>query len=44
MINRLGMNDYPVFIMNRREVSLSMPNHLSMTGNNFISTVSASGI
>ena len=42
MINRLGMNDYPVFIMNRREVSLSMPNHLSMTGNNFISTVSAS--
>lgn len=42
MINRLGMNDYPVFIMNSREVSLSMPNHLSMTGNNFISTVSLS--
>ena len=42
MINRLGMDEYPVFIMNKSKISLSMPNHLSMTGNNFISTVSAS--
>ena len=42
MINRLGMNEFPVFIMNKSKISLSMPNHLSMTGNNFISTVSAS--
>lgn len=40
MINRLGMNEFPVFLMNRSKITLSMPNHLSMTGNNFISTVS----
>lgn len=39
MINRLGMNEFPVFLMNRSKVTLSMPNHLSMTGNNFISTI-----
>lgn len=40
MIKRLGLTDNPVFIYHKNSILLSMPGHLSLTGNTFISEVS----
>ena len=40
MLKRLGLTDNPVFIYHKDKIMLSMPGHLSLTGNNFISQVS----
>ena len=40
MLKRLGLTDNPVFIYHKNSILLSMPGHLSLTGNNFISQVS----
>ena len=40
MIKRLGLGNNPVFIFNKENILLSMPAHLSLTGQNFISSVS----
>lgn len=42
IINRLGLNQNPVFVINQSEITLSMPNHLSLTGKNFINRISKS--
>ena len=39
MITRLGLNEHPVYIFHNEKIMLSMPSHLSLTGQNFISTV-----
>ena len=39
MITRLGLNEHPVYIFHGEKIMLSMPAHLSLTGQNFISTV-----
>ena len=40
MLKRLGLTDNPVFIYHKDKIMLSMPGHLSLTGNNFISQIS----
>lgn len=39
IINRLGLSDNPVFVINQSDITLSMPNHLSLTGQNFINKI-----
>ena len=40
MLKRLGLTENPVFIYHGSSIMLSMPAHLSLTGQNFISQVS----
>ena len=39
MIRRLGIEDHPVFIISKAYITLSMPDHLSLTNTNFISKI-----
>lgn len=39
IINRLGLNENPVFVITPSDIVLSMPNHLSLTGQNFINRI-----
>ena len=40
MLTRLGLDSNPVFIFSTGKILLSMPSHLSMTGINFLSSIS----
>ena len=40
MLTRLGLDSNPVFIFSSGKILLSMPSHLSMTGINFLSSIS----
>jgi hypothetical protein len=42
MINRLGLQDYPVFVLDNSSVTLSLPGHLSMTNTRMFNSVSHS--
>ena len=39
MIRRLGIEEHPVFIISKAYITLSMPDHLSLTNTNFISKI-----